>query len=110
MFTSSQAEDNHTELSLLSLVEDKNVYLTFDVDSLDCSIMPATGTPEPGGLSWHCALRLLRKVCCNSIIVGIDLVEHSSLSGFDASDFVSAKLLYKIMSYCHAPPRSTFID
>ena len=110
VFTSSQAEDNHTELSLLSLVEDKNVYLTFDVDSLDCSIMPATGTPEPGGLSWHCALRLLRKVCCNSKIVGIDLVEHSPLSGFDASDFVSAKLLYKIMSYCHAPPRSTFID
>ena len=77
----------------------ENVYLSIDVDGLDPSIMPATGTPEPGGLGWREALTLLRKVAEKRTIVGCDLVELAPMAGMVAPNFLCAKLVYKILSY-----------
>jgi N1-aminopropylagmatine ureohydrolase len=77
----------------------ETVYVTIDVDGFDPAIMPATGTPEPGGLSWHEALRLLRKVIERRRVVGCDLVELSPMGGNVAPNFMCAKLIYKILSY-----------
>jgi agmatinase len=75
------------------------VYITIDVDGLDPAIMPATGTPEPGGLSWYEALTLLRKVVGQRRVVGSDVVELSPIPGLVAPNFLCAKLVYKILSY-----------
>ena len=77
----------------------KNVYLTVDVDVFDPSIMPSTGTPEPGGLGWYEVLNLIEKVAKNKNIVGVDVVELAPIPGFSAPDFLAAKLVYKIISY-----------
>jgi agmatinase len=76
-----------------------NVYITIDADGLDPAIMPAVGTPEPGGLSWHETLKLLRKVIEARHVVGCDLVELAPLAGNVAPNFLCAKLVYKILSY-----------
>jgi len=75
------------------------VYITIDVDGFDPAIMPATGTPEPGGLAWHEALALLRKVIEARHVVGCDVVELSPIGGNVAPNFLCAKLVYKILSY-----------
>src|SRR5213594_1342982 len=75
------------------------VYITIDVDGLDPAIMPATGTPEPGGLSWYEALGLLRNVIERRTVVGCDIVELSPMAGNVAPNFLCAKLVYKILSY-----------
>jgi agmatinase len=77
----------------------EHVYITIDVDGFDPAIMPATGTPEPGGLSWYEALALLRKVIERRTVVGCDLVELSPMPGHVAPNFLCAKLIYKILSY-----------
>ena len=77
----------------------KNVYITFDLDAFDSSLMPSTGTPEPGGLFWYDALKLLRKVCEKKNVVGCDVVELLPRASDPAPDFVAAKLVYKILSY-----------
>ena len=81
------------------LIKNKNVYITFDVDGLDSGIMPATGTPEPGGLFWDETLNILRIAAKNSNIVGADLNELSPIKGFNSYNFLAAKLVYKILSY-----------
>ena len=81
------------------LINNKNVYITFDVDGLDSGIMPATGTPEPGGLFWDETLNILRIAAKNSNIVGADLNELSPIKGFNSYNFLAAKLVYKILSY-----------
>ncbi|MGI9524353.1 MAG: agmatinase [Hyphomicrobiaceae bacterium] len=75
------------------------VYLTFDVDGLDASEMPATGTPVPGGLSYRQAMDTVRRVAAASTIVGADVVELAPISGFHAYDFTAASVAYKILSY-----------
>ena len=75
------------------------VYITIDVDGFDPAIMPATGTPEPGGLSWYEALALLRRVIERRTVVGCDIVELSPIPGHVAPNFLCAKLIYKILSY-----------
>lgn len=75
------------------------VYITIDADGLDPGIMPAVGTPEPGGLSWYETLKLLRKVIEARNVVGCDLVELAPLPGNVAPNFLCAKLVYKILSY-----------
>jgi agmatinase len=75
------------------------VYLTIDVDGLDPAIMPATGTPEPGGLSWYEILALLRATIARKTVVACDVVELSPLPGLMAPNFLCAKLVYKILSY-----------
>lgn len=75
------------------------VYLTIDLDAFDPSIMPATGTPEPGGLLWNPTLRYLRKVFEARTVVGFDITEFAPLSGQHAPQFLVAKLYYKLLSY-----------
>lgn len=77
----------------------ENVYLTFDVDAFDCSLMPSTGTPEPGGLFWDEVLKILRAVCAAKKIIGADFVELSPIKNFPAPDFLVAKLIYKFIGY-----------
>ncbi len=81
------------------LIKNKNVYLTFDVDGFDASIMPATGTPEPGGLFWNETLKIIKIASKNSNIVGADINELSPIKGFNSYNFLTAKLAYKILSY-----------
>jgi len=81
------------------LIKNKTVYLTFDVDGLDSSIMPATGTPEPGGLLWDETLDIIKIAAKNSNIVGADINELAPIKGFNSYNFLVAKLAYKILSY-----------
>lgn len=76
-----------------------HVYITIDCDALDPAIMPAVGTPEPGGLSWYEALALLRSVIASRHVVGCDLVELCPIPGLTAPNFLCAKLIYKILTY-----------
>ena len=75
------------------------MYLTFDVDGFDSSIMPATGTPEPGGLFWEETLNIIKVAVKNCNIVGADINELSPIKGFNSYNFLVAKLAYKILSY-----------
>lgn len=76
-----------------------NVYLTIDIDGLDPSIVPTTGTPEPGGLGWYETLALIRKLAENKRVVGMDLVEYSYVESYDSPAFLCAKLVYKSLAY-----------
>lgn len=75
------------------------VYLTFDIDGFDSSIMPATGTPEPGGFFWEDALAIIRAACRTKNVVGGDLVELAPRKSLHACDFLAAKLVFKILGY-----------
>jgi len=81
------------------MIKNKTVYITFDVDGLDSSIMPATGTPEPGGLLWDETLNIIKIAAKNSNIVGADINELAPIKGFNTYNFLVAKLAYKILSY-----------
>ncbi|MCB1194678.1 agmatinase [bacterium] len=84
--------------SILGCLTD-SVYITLDLDVFDPSIMPSTGTPEPGGLAWYDVLYLLKKVFSTKEVVGFDIVELCPNSANKAPDFLAAKLLYKMLSY-----------
>jgi agmatinase len=75
------------------------VYITFDVDYFDPSLIPATGTPEPGGAAWYPTMELLRRVFAEKTVVGIDVVELAPIPGNAAPDFAVAKLVYKMIGY-----------
>jgi agmatinase len=75
------------------------VYITFDIDALDAGIMPATGTPTPGGLPYLTALAILRRASEVGRIVGADLVELAPIPGLHAADYTAAALAYKMLSY-----------
>lgn len=75
------------------------VYITIDLDFFDPSVVPSVGTPEPGGFQWVETLSFLRKVASSRRIVGFDVVELSPKPGFVASDFLAAKLIYKLIGY-----------
>jgi agmatinase len=77
----------------------ENVFITFDLDALDPSIMPSTGTPEPGGLFWYETLDFLKQVFAERNVVGFDIVELCPNEVDKASDFVAAKLYYKMLTY-----------
>jgi len=81
------------------IIKNKKVYITFDVDGLDSSLMPATGTPEPGGLFWDETLNIIKIASQHSNIVGADINELAPIKGFDSYNFLAAKLAYKIISY-----------
>lgn len=76
-----------------------DVYLTIDLDVFDPSVMPATGTPEPGGLDWNTAIKYLRKVFEKKNVVGFDIVEFAPLENLKSPAFLVAKLYYKLLSY-----------
>ena len=84
---------------LNKLFKNKNVYITFDVDSFDSSLMPATGTPEPGGLFWEDVMPIIKEVCKVSNIIGADINELAPIKNFNSYNFLVAKLAYKILSY-----------
>jgi agmatinase len=77
----------------------ETVYLTVDFDGLDPAVMPAVGTPEPGGLSWHELLALLRAVFARRQVVACDLVELCPIPGLVAPNLLAARLMYKILAY-----------
>ena len=81
------------------LIKNKNVYITFDVDGFDSSLMPATGTPEPGGLFWDETIEIIKIASKYSEIVGGDINELAPIKGFPGYNFLAAKLAYKILSY-----------
>ena len=76
-----------------------NVFITFDLDAFDPSIMPSTGTPEPGGLLWYETLDFLKQVFEEKNVVGFDIVELCPNEKEKSSDFLAAKLYYKMLSY-----------
>ena len=81
------------------IIKNKKLYLTFDVDGLDSSLMPATGTPEPGGMFWDETIKIIKTAAQFSQIVGADINELSPIKGFDSYNFLVAKLAYKIIAY-----------
>jgi agmatinase len=83
---------------LISKLTEK-VYITIDLDVFDPSIMPSTGTPEPGGLLWYDVLALSKTICDNRDVVGFDIMELSPNDNNKAPDFLTAKLIYKLLSY-----------
>ncbi len=82
-----------------------HVFVTIDVDGLDPAIMPATGTPEPGGLFWYDLLDILRPVFARHTVVGADILELAPIPGNVAPDFLCAKLVYKLVGYRFFTPR-----
>ncbi len=76
-----------------------DVYITFDVDGFDPSLVPSTGTPEPGGLQWYPVMKLLRRVFAERRVVSADVVELAPIPGYHAADFLVAKLVYKMIGY-----------
>lgn len=81
------------------------VYITFDLDVFDSSLMPSTGTPEPGGLFWYDVMKVLRSVIEKRKVVGVDVVELLPKTANQAPDFLAAKLIYKILSYQFQPKK-----
>ena len=99
LFTSYDIRTNkYWKEDVINAIGD-NVYITIDLDVLDPSIMPSTGTPEPGGLLWNETLDLLKMVFSNSNVIGCDIVELAPKEGIHAPDFMAAKLFYKLLSY-----------
>jgi agmatinase len=88
---------NRYERLLAALPE--KVYLTFDIDYFDPALVPGTGTPEPGGGTWHPTMRLLSRLFETKEVVAMDVVELAPIGGQPASDFVAAKLAYKCLGY-----------
>lgn len=84
---------------IVSHFKGKNVYVTFDIDGLDASLMPATGTPEPGGLFWDECMTIIREVAKVSTFVGADVNELAPRPELHSCDFLAAKLAYKIMNH-----------
>ncbi len=97
------AEDIHSRNNWYQEVVDQlteNVYITIDLDVFDPSIMPSTGTPEPGGMLWYETVKLLKIVSQQRNIIGFDVVELAPTEFNKAPDFLAAKLVYKVLSYC----------
>lgn len=84
---------------IVAKLKNRPVFITFDLDGFDSSLMQATGTPEPGGLMWDDALDIIREAAKISNIVGADVVELAPVKQFHSCDFLAAKLCYKILSY-----------
>ena len=97
-FAHDMLNDDYWMDNAVELMTD-NVYITFDLDALDPSILPSTGTPEPGGLLWYETLEFLKKVFEEKNVVGFDIVELCPNKLEKSSDFVAAKLYYKMLSY-----------
>ncbi|MCA0132552.1 agmatinase [Winogradskyella alexanderae] len=97
-FAHEMAEDDNWMDSAIDQMTD-NVFITFDLDAFDPSILPSTGTPEPGGLLWYETLEFLKQVFEEKNVVGFDIVELCPNSKEKSSDFLAAKLYYKMLSY-----------
>ncbi|MBD3334430.1 MAG: agmatinase [Candidatus Eisenbacteria bacterium] len=105
------ARDIHADLEgslrKLDALLGPTVYITIDLDVLDPALMPAVGTPEPGGLDWFSLTRILRHIGSTRTVAGVDIMEHAPRPGLHAPDFVAARLAAKSLAYCwggRAPP------
>jgi len=83
----------------LGCIRTDDVYVTIDLDAFDSSLMPSTGTPEPGGMDWYQVTDFLRLVATRRRVIGFDVVELAPIEGFHAPDFLAAKLAYKCIGY-----------
>lgn len=97
-FAQDMLSNNQWMDESINLLNDK-VYITLDLDAFDPSIMPSTGTPEPGGILWNDMLCYLKKVFKNRNVVGFDIVELAPIENLEAPNFLVAKLYYKMLSY-----------
>jgi len=93
--------DNAWQENAIDVITE-NVYITIDLDAFDPSIIPATGTPEPGGLDWYQVTNFLQSIFESKNVVGFDIVELAPIDGHKASQFLAAKLYYKMLSYKYA--------
>ncbi len=101
VFFAENIYDNQAWQSTALAKLTEKVYITIDLDCFDPSIVPSTGTPEPGGLGWYQVLGFLKKVSREKEIVGFDVVELCPNPAAKASDFLAAKLIYKLLSYIY---------
>jgi agmatinase len=102
IFTAAEMHQDRDRAYLDALkkaINGRDVYLTIDVDGFDPSVIPATGTPEPGGIGWYDGLDLIRTVTQHSRVIGVDCVELAPSAGSQASNFAAAKLVYKTLNY-----------
>ena len=99
MFFAKDIYDNERWMDRAISKLKENVYLTIDLDALDPSIMPSTGTPEPGGMAWYQTIKFLKKVIQERNLVGLDVVELCPNKNNKAPDFLTAKLIYTLLSY-----------
>jgi len=99
MFLARDIHDNTDWIDKAISKLSDNIYITIDLDAFDPSIMPSTGTPEPGGLLWYEVLSFLKAVSKNRNVVGFDVVELCPDGNNKAPDFLAAKLIYKLLSY-----------
>lgn len=90
---------------IVAPLKGKPVYLSFDVDGFDASLMPATGTPEPGGVMWEDAMDIITEAAKISQIVGADVNELAPIANMHGPNFIAAKLAYKIISFAHLSKR-----
>ena len=97
-YAHKMASDDYWGDNVINQLGD-NVYITFDLDAFDPSILPATGTPEPGGLFWYETLDFLKQVFREKNVIGFDVVELCPNDNSKASDFLAAKLYYKMLTY-----------
>jgi agmatinase len=97
-FAHEMAQDEYWTDTVIDLMTE-NVFITIDLDAFDPSIMPATVTPEPGGLLWYETLDLLKRIFKEKNVVGFDIVELCPNENEKSSDFLAAKLYYKMLSY-----------
>jgi len=95
-----QNGDAWMDKALAALPE--KVYLTIDLDGFDPSLVPCTGTPEPGGLQWYPVIRFLKRLCSEKTVVGMDVMELAPDRVHFASDFLAARLIYKVIAYIEA--------
>ena len=96
-------DKNHWDLEyMLDIIRGKPVYITFDLDAFDASLMPATGTPEPGGLFWQETIDILYQCSKNCTLVGADINELAPIPQLHSCNFLAAKLAYKMISYAYS--------
>jgi agmatinase len=99
IFAHQMHEGDWAEPMIRRIAEGSPVYVTMDLDYFDPSIMPSTGTPEPGGGEWYPTLRFLRMLSRKARIVGFDVMELAPIPGLHAPDFLAARLVYKLLCY-----------
>ncbi len=99
VFFAEDINSSHDWIERIVKTVNNEVYLTIDLDVFDPSIMPSTGTPEPGGMTWYNVLELIRKLTEQKNLVGFDIVELCPGQNSKAPDFLAAKLLYKVLTY-----------
>jgi agmatinase len=94
-----QAEAHDDWIAAIVAAARRRVYVTFDADAFDPSLVPATGTPEPGGLTWYQVDRLLQRLCAEREVVGFDVSELAPIEGTTVSEFTLAKIIYRFIGY-----------